>query len=147
MTSYLLRCSGKKAMHRSSVQSDAWSFKHSWEREVWLARSMHVQVMVHIAEKLQQLHAAGWTHRDLKPGNAIWLPSKNSWTLIDFGCAARIGAPPPPPPLCPTSAVAIPTGSTLTDALPRPCMADDVVLRPCIRHRQYTEKKQSRRPR
>eukprot|EP00892_Ulva_mutabilis_P010845 jgi/Ulvmu1/8132/UM040_0028.1 len=50
-----------------------------------------LQVMVHIAEKLQQLHAAGWTHRDLKPGNAIWLPSKNSWTLIDFGCAARIG--------------------------------------------------------
>lgn len=57
---------------------------------------MHMQVMVHIAEKLQQLHAAGWTHRDLKPGNAIWLPSQNSWTLIDFGCAARIGARPPP---------------------------------------------------
>eukprot|EP00892_Ulva_mutabilis_P010844 jgi/Ulvmu1/8131/UM040_0027.1 len=50
-----------------------------------------LQVMVHIAEKLQQLHAAGWAHRDLKPSNAIWLPSKNSWTLIDFGCAARIG--------------------------------------------------------
>ena len=101
MTSYLLRCSGKKAMHRSSVRSDTWSFKHSWVREVWLARSTHVQVMVHIAEKLQQLHAAGWTHRDLKPGNAIWLPSKNSWTLIDFGCAARIGAPPPPSPPLP----------------------------------------------
>lgn len=51
-----------------------------------------MQVIVHIAQKLEQLHAAGWVHRDLKPGNAIWLPSKNTWTLIDFGCAARIGA-------------------------------------------------------
>jgi hypothetical protein len=53
-----------------------------------------LQVMVHIARKLEQLHAAGWVHRDLKPGNAIWLPSQNSWTLIDFGCAARTGVPP-----------------------------------------------------
>eukprot|EP00892_Ulva_mutabilis_P002522 jgi/Ulvmu1/12270/UM087_0004.1 len=50
-----------------------------------------LQVIIHIAQKLEQLHAAGWVHRDLKPGNAIWLPSKNTWTLIDFGCAARIG--------------------------------------------------------
>jgi serine/threonine protein kinase len=51
-----------------------------------------VQVMMHIAGKLQQLHLAGWVHQDLKPGNCIWLPSQNSWTLIDFGCAARAGA-------------------------------------------------------
>jgi serine/threonine protein kinase len=50
-----------------------------------------IQVMVHIARKLEALHAAGWVHRDLKPGNAIWLPSNNSWTLIDFGCAAHVG--------------------------------------------------------
>ena len=30
-------------------------------------------------------------HRDLKPGNIMWLPSQNRWTLIDFGCAARAG--------------------------------------------------------
>ena len=51
---------------------------------------------MHVAQKLQSLHDAGWVHGDLKPANAIWLPSSNSWTLIDFGSAARTGAPPPP---------------------------------------------------
>jgi serine/threonine protein kinase len=52
-----------------------------------------MQVMVHIAQKLEQLHDAGWVHRDLEAGNAIWLPSCNQWTLIDFGSAAQTGAP------------------------------------------------------
>ena len=52
-----------------------------------------MQVMMHVAHKLEGLHEAGWVHRDLKPGNAIWLPSSNSWTLIDFGSAARTGVP------------------------------------------------------
>jgi serine/threonine protein kinase len=30
-------------------------------------------------------------HRDLKPGNVMWLPRENRWTVIDFGCAARTG--------------------------------------------------------
>jgi serine/threonine protein kinase len=30
-------------------------------------------------------------HRDLKPGNIMWLPPQNRWMLIDFGCAACIG--------------------------------------------------------
>jgi serine/threonine protein kinase len=38
------------------------------------------------------LHAAGYVHRDLKPANIMWLPSQNRWTLIDFGCAVRIGS-------------------------------------------------------
>lgn len=50
-----------------------------------------MQVIVHIAEKLKTMHNAGWVHRDLKPGNTIWLPSHNTWSLIDFGCAGRIG--------------------------------------------------------
>ena len=45
----------------------------------------------HIAERLDDLHGAGYCHRDLKPGNVMWLPRQNRWTLIDFGCAARIG--------------------------------------------------------
>lgn len=50
-----------------------------------------MQVIVQIAEKLRTMHYAGWAHRDLKPGNTIWLPSRNTWSLIDFGCAGRIG--------------------------------------------------------
>ena len=52
---------------------------------------MHVQVLTHVAERLTDLHACGYVHRDLKPGNVMWLPRKNRWTLIDFGCAARTG--------------------------------------------------------
>lgn len=48
---------------------------------------------MHIAKKLEALHAAGWVHRDLKPGNTIWLPSRNEWALIDLGCAGQIGQP------------------------------------------------------
>jgi serine/threonine protein kinase len=54
---------------------------------LWVA----VQVLSHIAERLKDLHAAGYVHRDLKPGNIMWLPRKKRWTLIDFGCAARTG--------------------------------------------------------
>ena len=48
-----------------------------------------------MAQCLSQLHARGWVHRDLKPGNIIFLPSAGSWTLIDFGLAGRTGQPPP----------------------------------------------------
>jgi serine/threonine protein kinase len=49
-------------------------------------------VLLHVAERLQQLHASGLCHRDLKPANILWLPISRCWTLIDFGCAAQIGA-------------------------------------------------------
>ena len=51
-----------------------------------------VQVLVNIAKRLSSLHFDGWVHRDLKPGNVLWLTRKQRWTLIDFGLAARAGA-------------------------------------------------------
>lgn len=49
-----------------------------------------MQMIVHIAAQLATMHAAGYVHRDLKPGNVMWLPSKNRWTIIDLGCTAEI---------------------------------------------------------
>jgi hypothetical protein len=65
--------------------------------DVWASRERKdfvtiLQVLCHIAERLKVLHAAGWAHLDLKPGNVLRRPEQHSWTLIDFGCAARIGA-------------------------------------------------------
>ncbi|NJR43898.1 MAG: phosphotransferase [Akkermansiaceae bacterium] len=53
-----------------------------------------MQALNLITEKLVKLHASGWVHRDLKPGNMLRLPSQHSWTLMDFGCAAEQGPPP-----------------------------------------------------
>ena len=57
----------------------------------WQTPCVHEQIVHHICECLEDLHKAGYVHRDLKPANIMWLPSQNRWTLIDFGCAARIG--------------------------------------------------------
>jgi serine/threonine protein kinase len=48
-------------------------------------------VFTHIAERLKDLHDCRYLHRDIKPGNIMWLPRKKRWTIIDFGCAAHTG--------------------------------------------------------
>lgn len=55
---------------------------------------MAFQALSHSVRALQKLHKAGYAHRDLKPGNVLRRPRLHDWTLIDFGCAARIGALP-----------------------------------------------------
>jgi serine/threonine protein kinase len=48
-------------------------------------------MMYQLALRLRDLHVLGYVHRDLKPGNVMWLPRENRWTVIDFGCVARTG--------------------------------------------------------
>jgi serine/threonine protein kinase len=50
-------------------------------------------MILQLALRLRDLHALGFVHRDLKPGNVMWLPRENRWTVIDFGCTARTGDP------------------------------------------------------
>ncbi|GGT04278.1 MULTISPECIES: bifunctional serine/threonine-protein kinase/ABC transporter substrate-binding protein [Streptomyces] len=45
---------------------------------------------VRLAEALQQVHAAGLVHRDVKPGNILLAP--DGPRLIDFGIARAVGA-------------------------------------------------------
>ena len=59
--------------------------------QVATQHNCQMQVISHIADRLKDLHASGYVHRDIKPGNIMWLPRKKRWTLIDFGCAARTG--------------------------------------------------------
>ena len=47
----------------------------------------------HLAMRMRDFHALGYVHCDLKPGNVMWLPRENRWTVIDFGCASRTGEP------------------------------------------------------
>ena len=50
-----------------------------------------MQVLFHVAQKLQQIHAAGFAHRDVKPSNVILDSRSKQWMLIDFASAAPIG--------------------------------------------------------
>eukprot|EP00892_Ulva_mutabilis_P010359 jgi/Ulvmu1/7696/UM038_0128.1 len=50
-----------------------------------------LSVLSNISTRVADMHDAGYVHRDLKPANVMWLPRENRWTVIDFGCAARIG--------------------------------------------------------
>lgn len=52
---------------------------------------VNVQVLSNIAQRMQHMHESGYVHMDLKPGNVILLPRCNKWTVIDFGCSAKIG--------------------------------------------------------
>ena len=50
-----------------------------------------MQVLLHVANKLHQIHGAGYAHRDVKPSNIILDSGTKQWVLIDFASAAQIG--------------------------------------------------------
>jgi serine/threonine protein kinase len=52
---------------------------------------MCIPIIGHLVARVKKIHSAGLVHRDLKPGNVMWLPSVNGFTVIDFGSAARSG--------------------------------------------------------
>jgi serine/threonine protein kinase len=71
---------------------------HTSHRSVYLLHTIiHnvtaevVQMILQLALRIEELHSLGYVHLDLKPGNVMWLPWENRWTVIDFGCVARTG--------------------------------------------------------
>ena len=51
-----------------------------------------LQMFHDLAECLAVVHSAGLVHRDIKPGNCLWMLQSQCWRLIDFGIAATAGA-------------------------------------------------------
>jgi serine/threonine protein kinase len=79
-------CSGFISGREQGVQG---SDDNELQCSVWL-----MQVIYAVAKLLRTMHDAGYAHRDIKPGSFVCLPSSGAWSLIDFGCAAKIGALP-----------------------------------------------------
>eukprot|EP00892_Ulva_mutabilis_P006551 jgi/Ulvmu1/4268/UM194_0008.1 len=64
---------------------------HDWSDRAQPDLFTSLAVLSNVSKRLADMHAAGYVHRDLKPANVMWLPRANRWTIIDFGCVARIG--------------------------------------------------------
>lgn len=51
-------------------------------------------MLLHVAERVQLLHAAGFAHRTLSPQTVLWLARQNAWCLGNVSSIAQIGVLP-----------------------------------------------------
>lgn len=51
-----------------------------------------VRVLEEVARRLATMHAAGWVHGAVKPGNILWRELSSEWLLTDVCDAALVGA-------------------------------------------------------
>ena len=63
-----------------------------WAPQATADLPMAIFVLLHIAERLQLLHAAGLAHRALSPASTAWLERENTWRLTGIGTIAAAGA-------------------------------------------------------
>ena len=49
-------------------------------------------MIAHVANRLREIHAAGYVHGALKPEHIIHLREQNRWTLVDFDRAVAFGS-------------------------------------------------------
>lgn len=62
-----------------------------WLRSQRSSEAVHAMVL-DVAAQLAKVHDAGLVHRDIKPGNVLFMLRTQAWRLIDFGIAATAGA-------------------------------------------------------
>jgi serine/threonine protein kinase len=64
---------------------------HEWSLRTQPDTLAVLHMLCAVAERIADVHAAGFVHRDIKPANILWQPSTRLWTLLDYGCAAPLG--------------------------------------------------------
>ena len=65
-----------------------------WAAERQRTAASVVLMMEEVGKLLAGLHDAGLVHRDIKPGNTLYLLRSTTWRLLDVGIVAKAGAPP-----------------------------------------------------
>lgn len=62
-----------------------------WASRRTLNIASKVYVLLHLVQRLNQLHELGYCHRNIKPENFLWRRRTRTWTLSSFTACAKIG--------------------------------------------------------